>query len=381
MSDLADRVPELTPERRQRILDRGQARVRRNRRRLVGAAMTMLVVVVVATSLTLSAQTDHQGLDVAGTPHATADTSTTEAPTSSTSTTIAPTTTEAPTTTVAPSAPRSLVADDSVKAALREAFLAIKGLQSDEIEPAPKAGSVYYAFAPATQTYWAMAEFTPTASMTFQHGVNMQDGGDEGVFARSRSGSWRAVSVGQIPWPCPGWVPPDVEKAWDLTMSPGCDRAPVPVGGPLDLQLGADYYLYPAGWTVTPLTNFGGPASFGSAVDAAGGARIDFEVNGGSMGEHGFYNPDGSPQLDDPVGAARQQPRCPVTQWTKIDSSTLGFTCARTTSGFVVQGRVVVGSEPEGAATITITLPASDQAMADTMLTWFDEAMDRFLGP
>jgi hypothetical protein len=369
MSDLADHLPELTPERRQRILDRGRARVRRNRR-IVGATVAVLVLVAVALPVVLSSGHDHQGLDVAGRPHPTAATPSTEVATTSTSTAVAAPTTPAPTTSSSATAPRSLVADGSVKAALREAFLTAKGLQPDEIASAPTAGSVYYAYAPATQTYWGMAEFTPTASMTFQHSVNMQDGGDEGIFARSSGGSWRMLSIAQIPWPCPGWFPPDIERVWALAMAPGCDSPEVPVGGPLDLVLGADYYLYPAGWTVTPLTNFGGPASFASAIDPASGARIDYEINAGSLG--GLYNADGTPNVDDPNGGARTAARCPVTQSAKIDSATVSFTCAPTASGLPVEGIVYLGPIGSGVITLTITLPSRDQAVAATMIAWFE---------
>ncbi len=133
-------------------------------------------------------------------------------------------------------------------------------------------------------------------------------------------------------------------------------------------MLGADYYLYPAAWVVTPLTNFGGPASFGSEVDPASGSRIDYEFNGGSAGVGGFYNGDGTPNLD---GSARQQPRCAVTDWTVIDQAHLGFTCQPTPAGLIVRGVVWVHNAPQGAETLTVTLPARDQAVTDIILGFF----------
>ena len=85
------------------------------------------------------------------------------------------------------------------------------------------AGSVYYAYVPATDTYWAVASFVPTSTAAEQTLVNLQDGGDMGVFTRVGTGAWQMRSNGGIPFPCPGLLPADVSSLWGMTIRPAAD--------------------------------------------------------------------------------------------------------------------------------------------------------------
>jgi hypothetical protein len=86
----------------------------------------------------------------------------------------------------------------------------------------PRPESVYYAYDPATGTYWAQAQFTPSSTASLDVQVSFQDGGDYGFFTRSGTGTWR-IQTGAIPFNCSEvrFFPHTVLAAWSL-----------PAGGP-----------------------------------------------------------------------------------------------------------------------------------------------------
>ncbi|MGD0881307.1 MAG: hypothetical protein ABSB09_07055 [Acidimicrobiales bacterium] len=88
----------------------------------------------------------------------------------------------------------------------------------------PTAGTLYYAYLPSTGTYWALAHFGITPAAPIQTGVDMQDGGDVGVFRRQTGGEW-TMTVGGEPFPCPGQIPDAVMSVWGLTPSGACEIA------------------------------------------------------------------------------------------------------------------------------------------------------------
>ncbi len=87
---------------------------------------------------------------------------------------------------------------------------------------AAASGTLYYAFDPATTTYyWAVATFSATAaasqSLAF---VGFQDGGNQAVFMRLTGQPWSVKSIG----PCMAGLPVAVAAAWAVTgnASPMC---------------------------------------------------------------------------------------------------------------------------------------------------------------
>jgi len=89
-------------------------------------------------------------------------------------------------------------------------------------------GSVYYAYAAATGTYWAMATFQQTAaaahsspgSPMFNTTVDMQDGGNQGLFMKDPGSAW-VVQFGGVPPQCKiiPFFPKAVIKARALSLA------------------------------------------------------------------------------------------------------------------------------------------------------------------
>jgi hypothetical protein len=116
--------------------------------------------------------------------------------------------------------PRNLTIPNDVRKQLLSAFVAAKQTQPSEIT-GPVPGSVYYGYLPATDRYWAVADFalSPTASQQTQ--INFQDGGSRGIFHHRTGQPW-LVTIGDIPWPCPGDLPDAMRSVWNLPISRGC---------------------------------------------------------------------------------------------------------------------------------------------------------------
>ena len=128
---------------------------------------------------------------------------------------------------------RNLPVSRDVLTELTVAFVNAKGIPlSDVAGTLP--GSVYYAYDPATDTYWAEAGFLPsrTASQTVL--TDFQDGASVGLFARAAGSGWQA-EVGHAPIVCAEvpFFPPAVLMAWSLPTqaeragSPGCSALTV----------------------------------------------------------------------------------------------------------------------------------------------------------
>jgi hypothetical protein len=115
---------------------------------------------------------------------------------------------------------QNLVASSSLEAALLAAYATEKGLPQDQVT-GPLPGTLYYGIDNATGTYWAVAHFGLTPSASFQDEVNMQDGGNIGVFSRQGDQPW-TVGLGGIPFPCPGELPADLMAVWGMTSPGGC---------------------------------------------------------------------------------------------------------------------------------------------------------------
>ena len=156
----------------------------------------MIPAVLLASVVLTSCSSGSPGQTSASTtaPHVT--TSSAASGTSSTSTTTA-------------NGARNLVASPAIKSGLFVAYMAHSGLAADQVVgTAP--GSVYYAYLPSTQTYWAMAGFVPSSTASMQTQVSMQDEGCCGIFTQSAgAASWTYVSS-YLGAPCPGAAPPEV---------------------------------------------------------------------------------------------------------------------------------------------------------------------------
>ena len=322
MSDRPLPQGELSPERRARIFEQGRAR-RRQRQLTRGAvALTLAVVVLVPLGLSLSRRhpqtiksTGNDNLFTVPTtvpgPVTTRPPVTTVPPPASTSTTLPPSTTTTPSTTpaVAPDATRVVGLDTPTLVELARVFAAAKGYSPDEIDTTTF-GNPRGAYAPITQSSWAMVSFQGTKAMTFQHGVDMQDGGNIGIFARPDGGAWRLTRLAGEPYPCHA-LPPDVEQVWRYEpTTQWCGQVlDVPVGGSMNLVLGADGFLYPAGWTVTHLHQVGSLVE-ASAADPHGSGRITVRLDP-TVPQSVLWGPpdkNGHMVLDEAAVLAREHP-------------------------------------------------------------------------
>jgi hypothetical protein len=163
---------------------------------------------------------------------------------------------------------RNLPVSRDVHNELTVAYVNLRGISlSDVAGTIP--GSVYYAYDPATDTYWAEANFLPSRTASQKVLVGFQDGASIGLFARAARSSWQ-VQLGGEPVACAEvpFFPPAVLMAWSLptdTAAFGCSVRPVrqvssetfavtisiPGGGwqPTP-NLGSDRFGYdgPSGW-------------------------------------------------------------------------------------------------------------------------------------
>jgi hypothetical protein len=89
-------------------------------------------------------------------------------------------------------------------------------------------GRVYYAYDPATDTYWAEATFQGSRTASLKVLVGFQDGGSVGFYVRAARSGWQ-VQLGGAPITCTEvrFFPPAVLMAWSLptnTAALGCDK-------------------------------------------------------------------------------------------------------------------------------------------------------------
>ena len=108
-----------------------------------------------------------------------------------------------------------------MRSELLAAWLPLKAPLAPSNFVGPLAGTVFYAYYPATSTYWAMARFGLVPGAGLQAQVSMQDGGAIGIFHHLAGEAWQATLAG-IPYPCPNQIPVAVVAAWDMTYPQGC---------------------------------------------------------------------------------------------------------------------------------------------------------------
>jgi hypothetical protein len=112
---------------------------------------------------------------------------------------------------------QNLVVTPSVRDELQAAYVASMQFPPSEIAgTAPN--SMYYAYDPATGAYWAMATFVESATASSNTGVEMQDGGDTGMFTEASDGAWQ-MRRASFPTGCGllHFFPAAVIKVWGLS--------------------------------------------------------------------------------------------------------------------------------------------------------------------
>jgi hypothetical protein len=191
------------------------------------------VVPVVATALGLLAAVMVAGCTGSSAPVATtssqpaslaASASTASASTASASPAAAPPgTASAPaaTSSAAPSpssAVQNLIVSTAVRGDLLAAYAAFRKIPASDAKGLP--GSVYYAYVPATGTYWAKATWEPASGDTQTVEVGFQDGGSDGFYKRAGNGPWQVILGGE-PEVCEElkFFPLPVLAAWSLPTS------------------------------------------------------------------------------------------------------------------------------------------------------------------
>jgi hypothetical protein len=111
---------------------------------------------------------------------------------------------------------QNLIATAAVKSELLTTFAATSKIPASDVAGSVP-GSVYYAYDPATQTYWAKAFFTPTSTAPVSVTVDLQEA-QGGLFEKSGNGPWQLkffVVQGQRAL-CEDWqfFPQAVLAAW-----------------------------------------------------------------------------------------------------------------------------------------------------------------------
>jgi hypothetical protein len=134
-----------------------------------------------------------------------------------------------------PGSVRDLAVDRDVRHELTAAYADYRGISpSDVAGTAP--GSVYYAYDPATYTYWAEADFLPSSTASVKALVGFQDGASIGFFTGIGNGGWH-VQLGGAPVVCTEvrFFPQAVLIAWSLpadTAGFGCGGSQPPRPAP-----------------------------------------------------------------------------------------------------------------------------------------------------
>jgi hypothetical protein len=168
---------------------------------------------LVATSVVLSACSS---ASTSGTTTLPTEPATTAPPVTATTSAVPTTAAPAPTSSTASGAVQNLAVTPAVRAALTSTFVAYKAIPASYVSgTAPN--SVYYAYDPSSQKYWALAQFVPSSTASMQTLVGFQDGGSLGMYSMPSGGSW-TVQTGGFPFACgeAKFFPATVMAAWGL---------------------------------------------------------------------------------------------------------------------------------------------------------------------
>jgi hypothetical protein len=113
---------------------------------------------------------------------------------------------------------KNLVVTPAVRSELLAAYAAFRKIPASDAKGLP--GSVYYAYVPATGTYWAKATWEPASGDSQTVEVGFQDGGSDGFYKKAGDGPWQ-VLLGGEPEVCEElkFFPLPVLAAWSLPTS------------------------------------------------------------------------------------------------------------------------------------------------------------------
>ena len=155
---------------------------------------------------------------------------------------------------------RNLAVSRDVRSELTAAYTGYRGISLSDVA-GTRPGSVYYAYDPATDTYWAEANFLPSRTASSKVLVGFQDGASIGLFTRAARSGWQ-VQLGGEPVACTEaqFYPQAVLTAWSLptdTAAFGCSSQPARW---VSSETFAVTISIPAGWQPTPDL---GPDRFG----------------------------------------------------------------------------------------------------------------------
>jgi hypothetical protein len=112
---------------------------------------------------------------------------------------------------------RNLAVSQDVRNELTTAYAKYRGISPADIVGIT-AGSLHYAYEPATHAYWAEANFLPSPTAPAKVLVGFQDGASIGLFTRQGTGSWQVRLAGEPPV-CNEvrFLPHAVMLAWSLS--------------------------------------------------------------------------------------------------------------------------------------------------------------------
>ncbi len=113
---------------------------------------------------------------------------------------------------------RKLAVTAALKRELVAAFAPAHGVPVKEVG-GTFPGSVFYAYDPATHTYWAEASFEPARGDSAKVADTFQDAGSNGIFSRTATGAWK-YHGGGAPISCAEakLVPKAVLKVWGVVV-------------------------------------------------------------------------------------------------------------------------------------------------------------------
>jgi hypothetical protein len=117
------------------------------------------------------------------------------------------------------SAVQNMVVSTAVRGELTQAFATVRDIPLSYVA-GTQPGGLYYAYVPATDTYWALAYFELSATAEQNVPTGCQDGGCIGIFKKVATGAWQG-GLGGIPPICEEvrFFPKAVLAAWSLPTS------------------------------------------------------------------------------------------------------------------------------------------------------------------
>jgi hypothetical protein len=128
------------------------------------------------------------------------------------------------TTPTAGGAVQNLVVNSAEGSELTAVFVAQKGIPLSEVAGGgPFPGSVYYAYDPAIETFWASADFKPANGLSLTAIEAFEGTGDIGMLRKAGAGSWQMqTAASSLRCLAPHFFPKAVLIVWSLPTAPSC---------------------------------------------------------------------------------------------------------------------------------------------------------------